>query len=196
MKTKLLLLFLFVFCNIQGQTTHNLNWERFANGSEMDLTIDIGDTVLWTWTDAFSHTVENSIGNSVETFNSGVLTGIGQSFSYTFNVEGVNDYLCGIHGAGNMSGTITVVNNLGLEDLEKNKFSISPNPGRNELNLRLSKINNNTTVEVFDVLGKKIYADKIHTKTKEVNVSRWNNGVYLVRLISDEGTQTKRFVKQ
>lgn len=77
-----------------------------------------------------------------------------------------------------------------------NAFSISPNPGRDNLNLRLSKLNNNTTVEVFDVLGKKIYADRVQTMTKKVNVSQWNNGVYLVRLTSDEGTQTKRFVKQ
>ncbi|MCK0109322.1 T9SS type A sorting domain-containing protein [Flavobacteriaceae bacterium S0825] len=196
MKTKLLLIFLFTIYLAQGQTTHNLNWERFANGSEMDITIDIGDTVLWTWTDAFPHTVENSVGNSVETFNSGTLSGIGQTFSYTFTVEGVNDYLCGIHGAGNMSGTITVVDNLGLEDFEENSFAISPNPGRDKLNLKLSKLNNNTTIEVFDVLGKKIYADKINTITKTVNVSQWNNGVYLVRLTTDAGTQTKRFVKQ
>lgn len=77
-----------------------------------------------------------------------------------------------------------------------NAFTISPNPGRDKLNLKLSKLNNNTTIEVFDVLGKKIYADKINTITKTVNVSQWNNGVYLVRLTTDAGTQTKRFVKQ
>jgi len=77
-----------------------------------------------------------------------------------------------------------------------NAFSISPNPGRDRLNLKLSKIDNNSTFEVFDVLGKKIYADRISTINKSVDVSQWNNGVYLVRLISDKGTQTKRFVKQ
>lgn len=77
-----------------------------------------------------------------------------------------------------------------------NAFTISPNPGRDKLNLKLSKLNNNTTVEVFDVLGKKIYADRVNTITKTVNVSQWNNGVYLVRLTTDSGTQTKRFVKQ
>jgi len=77
-----------------------------------------------------------------------------------------------------------------------NAFTISPNPGRDRLNLKLSKLNNNTTVEVFDVLGKKIYADKVNAITKTVNVSQWNNGVYLVRLTTDAGTQTKRFVKQ
>lgn len=77
-----------------------------------------------------------------------------------------------------------------------NAFSISPNPGRDKLSLRLSKMSNNTTVEVFDVLGKKIYTDRVNTMTKTVSVSQWNNGVYLVRLTTNEGTQTKRFVKQ
>ena len=77
-----------------------------------------------------------------------------------------------------------------------NAFSISPNPGNDRLNLKLSKLNSNATVEVFDVLGKKIYLDKVNAITKTVNVSQWNNGVYLVRLTTDSGTQTKRFVKQ
>jgi len=77
-----------------------------------------------------------------------------------------------------------------------NAFSISPNPGNDRLNLKLSKLNSNATVEVFDVLGKKIYVDKVNAITKTVNVSQWNNGVYLVRLTTDSGTQTKRFVKQ
>lgn len=77
-----------------------------------------------------------------------------------------------------------------------NAFAISPNPGSDKLNLKLSKLNNNASVEVFDVLGKKIYADRIQAMTKTVNVSQWNNGVYLVRLTTDSGTQTKRFVKQ
>ena len=77
-----------------------------------------------------------------------------------------------------------------------NAFSISPNPGNDRLNLKLSKLNSNATVEVFDVLGKKIYVDKVNAITKTVNVSQWNNGVYLVRLTTDSGTQTKRYVKQ
>jgi hypothetical protein len=79
---------------------------------------------------------------------------------------------------------------------EKPDFKISPNPSSRKLNLNLSRINNNTSVEVFDVLGKKIYADRIEKLNKSVDVSQWNNGVYLVRLTSDNGTQTKRFVKQ
>ncbi|WP_347925335.1 T9SS type A sorting domain-containing protein [Pontimicrobium sp. SW4] len=196
MKIKLLILTCLCASSVIAQTTHDLIWERFFQSPDSDLTIDIGDTVRWTWTDAFSHTVQNSVGSSVENFNSGTLTGLGQTFSYTFTVEGVNDYFCGIHGAGNMSGTITVVNNLGLEDLEKNSFSISPNPGRDKLNLKLSSLDNSAAVEVFDVLGKRIYTNRVNIITKTIDVSKWNNGVYLVRLTTDSGTQTKRFVKQ
>jgi Secretion system C-terminal sorting domain len=76
-----------------------------------------------------------------------------------------------------------------------NSFSISPNPGKDRLNLKLSGLNN-TNLEVFDVLGKKIFADRLTKASTSVDVSQWNSGVYLVRLTTDTGTQTKRFVKQ
>jgi len=78
---------------------------------------------------------------------------------------------------------------------QENAFTISPNPGRDRLNLKASAVNN-SSLEVFDVLGKKIYVDKINDISKSVDVSQWNTGVYLVRLTTDTGVQTKRFIKQ
>jgi hypothetical protein len=75
-------------------------------------------------------------------------------------------------------------------------FSISPNPGTDRLNLKLSGFHNNTSLEVFDVLGKKIFTDRLTKTSTFVDVSQWNSGVYLVRLTTDTGTQTKRFIKQ
>ena len=77
-----------------------------------------------------------------------------------------------------------------------NTFSINPNPGSDRLNLKLSRLNDDTTIEVFDVLGKKVFADRLNSATKSIDVFKWNSGVYLVRITSDNGTQTKRFVKQ
>tara|TARA_R110000796_G_scaffold116524_7_gene229090 strand:+ start:792 stop:998 length:207 start_codon:yes stop_codon:yes gene_type:complete len=58
---------------------HNLDW--FAGiGSNVDLTITAGDTVIWTWISP-THTVENIDGSSVETFNSGFLGPNGSTFS-------------------------------------------------------------------------------------------------------------------
>lgn len=78
----------------------------------------------------------------------------------------------------------------------QNTFSINPNPGSNKLNLKLSRLGDDTTLEVFDVLGKKVYAERLNSVSKSIDVFKWNSGVYLVRITSDKGTQTKRFVKQ
>jgi len=60
MKTKLLFVFLLFFCfyGIAQTDTYNLNW--FAGiGTNVDLTIETGDTVIWTWTSP-NHSVENN----------------------------------------------------------------------------------------------------------------------------------------
>jgi hypothetical protein len=82
------------------------------------------------------------------------------------------------------------------EQKPQSTFSINPNPGSNKLNLKLSRLNDDTTIEVFDVLGKKVYAERLYSTSKSIDVFKWNSGVYLVRITSDDGTQTKRFVKQ
>ena len=86
--------------------TVDLDWD-IGVGPSLDATIEVGDTVRWTWTDPLPHTVESSSGPT--SFNSGLLTGLGQTFSYTFNQTGDWDYLCGVHGPAAMGGTITVV---------------------------------------------------------------------------------------
>ena len=65
-------------------------------------TIKVGGTVTWINNDGYAHTVASNSG----VFNSGIITNGGQ-FSFTFNTEGVYDYICEIHP--NMKGTITVV---------------------------------------------------------------------------------------
>jgi len=192
MKTKLLILLCFAFYDINAQVTHDLNWERFANGPEMDLDINTGDTVKWTWTDAFPHTVTDNVGPEI--FSSPTFTGIGMTYSHTYTMEGVNDYFCDIHGAGSMSGTISVTNVLSVDDFAFKGFSISPNPARSSLILKLPNGLNEVFVEVFDVLGKEIFSNKF--SQAPINISNWSKGVYLVKVSSGDAVHTKRFIKQ
>lgn len=79
----------------------------------------------------------------------------------------------------------------------KEEFAISPNPAKRELNVSLSKKSDkDLTIEVFDVLGKRVYTGLITSLEYSVNVSNWKSGVYLVRVTDDKSTQTKRFIKQ
>ena len=62
--------------------------------------------------------------------------------------------------------------------------------------LSLPRISGSITLDVFDVLGKKILTKEVSSISSTIDVTKWNNGVYLVRLTADNATQTKRFVKQ
>src|SRR5690606_15829839 len=192
MKTKLLLLAFLGFFAANAQTTHNLDW-FMGIGTDVDLTIDQGDTVIWTWGDAMPHTVENDPGNSVETFNSGTITGMGETFSHTFTVVGANDYFCLFHSA-TMAGTITVNEVLGVEENQLNTINIYPNPTSSTINLVLPKNMQTGQIAVFDILGKQIYSQEFESKENiSIDVLSWNTGAYFVNVISGKHTQTERF---
>ncbi len=78
----------------------------------------------------------------------------------------------------------------------KDQFTISPNPAKSELNIKLPNTNEDSNLEVFDILGKRVYKGLITQLESSVNVSNWKSGVYLVRVSNTKATQTKRFIKQ
>ncbi|MBC3847122.1 T9SS type A sorting domain-containing protein [Winogradskyella echinorum] len=79
---------------------------------------------------------------------------------------------------------------------QKEEFTISPNPSKNKLNIKLSSEKDDLKIEVFDVLGKRVYKGEISKLESSINVANWKSGVYLVRVFNDKTTQTKRFIKQ
>lgn len=85
---------------------------------------------------------------------------------------------------------------LSTNRFQTNEFSIAPNPAKNRLNIILPSGIANAKVAVFDVLGKMVYSGDISNLSSSINVSNWNSGVYLVKVTSNDVTQTKRFIKQ
>jgi len=197
MKTKLLITITILLgvSKMNSQTTHNLDW--FAGiGQNVDLTIDVGDTVIWTWTSP-NHTVENVPGNSVEVFDSGFLGPLGSTYSYTFTVVGDNDYFCGVHGAFSMSGTITVQNNLGVDDFKiDSNFNLYPNPTNSILSISFKNEIPNGTLEVYDMLGKKALSQALDSnKLTSIDISNLNSGLYLIKVSYEGKSETKQFLK-
>lgn len=85
---------------------------------------------------------------------------------------------------------------LGLNEFKISEFSIIPNPSSSILNLKFSNGSIDSKLEVFDVLGKKVYTQKLNHISKPINVTSWNSGVYFIKVSNKNYTQTKRFVKQ
>ena len=66
-----------------------------------DVTVKVGDTIVWTNDDSAPHTVESSDG----VLRSDELSK-GDTYEYKFAKAGKHDYICGIHPS--MHGSVTV----------------------------------------------------------------------------------------
>ena len=132
-KNTLILVSLFFSFTLFSQKTHhidlssraikNLSW-GIGIGTNNDATINVGDTVIWTWTDnVITHTVTSTGGT--ESFDSGAITGLGMTYQFTFNTVGITTYNCSLH-PGTMQGTINV-QVLSIEDEIKNECLFGTN---------------------------------------------------------------------
>lgn len=102
-------------------------------------------------------------------------------------------------GNGAQNGVAFWDASLGTPEFDKpTKFTIYPNPGSSNLNIDIPSLTDEgLTLEVFNVLGKKVHTSGLAKLSTSIDISKWNSGLYLVRITSpDEGiTLTKRFVK-
>jgi len=117
--------------------------------------------------------------NTMRILSNTVASWQGQSISATMQID-----------------NIEAATSLSLNDVKTIDFSIYPNPSKSKLNINLVQNSNATKVEVYDILGKRVYANSLTDLKPSINASSWNAGVYLVKISNDFGTQTKRFVKQ
>jgi len=85
---------------------------------------------------------------------------------------------------------------LSVEDNKLDQFRIIHNPSSTKLLLSLPKQSETYVLDVFDVLGKKLLSKVLSSESPAINVSKWNNGMYLIRLSTENEAQTKRFIKQ
>ena len=71
---------------------------------------------------------------------------------------------------------------------------IFPNPANgNEVNI-LS--NDDILAEIYDVLGKKVKVQNISANQTKLNISGLSKGVYLIKLQTENGSTTKKLIKQ
>jgi len=188
-KITLLLITLVTTLSFFAQNTSEILWKSGA--SNADLIINRGDTVIWIWDDDLTHTVTN-LSESAEKFDSKELTGIGTTFSHTFNSIGDFPYQCNIHST-TMFGSISV-RLLSANDVEKKVLTIYPNPVFNKLIISSPELI--TKINITNVLGKKVFDRKVHAEKLQIDMSSYRNGMYFIQIESGEKINTYRIIKK
>lgn len=65
---------------------------------------------------------------------------------------------------------------------------IAPNPANNKISVSWGgQLNQNTILEVYDNLGRRVYSEKMQHSITEVNVSQFSEGLYTIIVQNDAG---------
>ena len=135
-----------------------------------------------------------SISSASSATNSYTITGLTQNTTYQIQVQAN----C---GDGNLSGwseSITVTT-TGIDNYLFNSIALYPNPANDVVNVQCTMNNVQLEgIEIIDVYGKVVrtIVGANNYSPIRINVSGLANGMYFVRVTTDEGVATKTFVKK
>jgi len=192
MKKTLLLFFTIISFTLSAQTTHNLDWANDGSSNNQQITIDVGDTIIWTWGSG-THNLRATSGT--ESFDSGYFSGAGNTFTYTFNQVGSTDYVCDPH-AGNMNGTVTVTSTAGISKNNLLSFEMYPNPVSDVLNIQLPTGTEKAEISVFDYTGRLVSSKIISSNDTAIDVQKISRGIYMIRVATNTKIGVQRFIKK
>jgi len=192
MKKTLLLFFTMISFTLSAQTTHNLDWANDGSSNNQQITIDVGDTIIWTWGSG-THNLRATSGT--ESFDSGYFTGAGNTFTYTFNQVGSTDYVCDPHD-GNMNGTVTVTSTAGISENNLLSFEMYPNPVSDLLSIQLPTGTEKAEVSVFDYTGRLVSSKTISSNDTAIDVQKISKGIYMIRVATNTKIGVQRFIKK
>ncbi len=82
---------------------------------------------------------------------------------------------------------------LSNEEFGLAEFSVYPNPSNSIWNIKTT--NNIQSIEVYDVLGKRVVALTPNNTEAEINASNLKDGIYLAKISTDSGSKTIKLVK-
>ncbi|WP_417197557.1 T9SS type A sorting domain-containing protein [Bizionia sp.] len=123
-----------------------------------------------TYTDSDSPAEINPCGIEFDAFGQGIYPGYGQALDFTLNITP-----------------------LSTDTFEVNALSVYPIPTKDYLNISYKSTIQSVTI--FNMLGQEVYAQNTSASKLELQVSELATGTYLVKLQTEVGTHTFRFLK-
>ncbi|MEH6764893.1 T9SS type A sorting domain-containing protein [Aequorivita antarctica] len=83
---------------------------------------------------------------------------------------------------------------LSIDENTFQDFTYYPNPVTNELNL--SAKTNIDEVSIFNLMGQKVFSQKINATKKSINLSHLQTGIYVMKVNAEGSSATYKIVKQ
>lgn len=149
--------------------------------SPQNITIQVGDTVRWTWVSG-QHNVTSTSGP--ESFSSGdnVAPFV---WERQFTVAGVYDYECTLFNHSTTQfGSITVEAPNGIPTAQKEEVQVHPTLASAVLNLDIPSVQLPAKVKVYEMTsGHMVKSLEVDNKDSRLGVADLARGVYIVEII-------------
>ncbi len=125
-----------------------------------------------------------------------------QSFTYTALTDGVYNF--GFHNNSPIGATQTylffdslnISSVLSTNNYLLSKFNVYPNPATNVINFSNNANAIVSSVEMSDLNGRVIKSVKVNATEGQISVNDLAIGVYMMKIITDQGVAIKKIVKQ
>ncbi|MCR4965009.1 MAG: fibronectin type III domain-containing protein [Bacteroidales bacterium] len=196
--------------NVTSDWTTDVNFTTLGNDTptcpaptNLAATVDHTDvTLTWhqeantasEWQINYRQTTESNWSTVTATTTSYTLTDLVANVTYEANVvahcsNGLNS---------DPSNTVTFeTNNNGVQTYLEKSVNLYPNPATEMVSVAVSDANIAiTSVEVYNVYGQLINVIESNDNPLRINVSGMADGMYYVRVTTDNGVVTKNFVKR
>ena len=103
---------------------------------------------------------------------------------------------------GICTNSLTITQNVntctGINEILANSISVYPNPNNGILNINLtSELAVNSTLEVYDALGKLVVKQVLANELNTINISNLNNGIYTYKVLNNSNNvKIGKLIKQ
>jgi hypothetical protein len=155
-----------------------------------------------------SHLMETRInGNKVEFIFDNINLGSNQHGNVVFKVKTKSTLVAGntVTNSANiyfdynfpiLTNTVsTTFQTLSTTDFVlDNSVVVSPNPAKN--NVVIKSDNNIKSIDLFDVQGRILTTKIVHTNQSVLDISNYMNGIYFVKVTTENGIATAKIIKQ
>lgn len=179
-----------------GQVVLNDRTPKLVN--DLDLRVSNGGTTYFPWKLDPENPVaaatqgDNIVDNVEQVYIENPVAG--QQYTITVSHKGTLT-----NNSQNYALVITGVNSeMATSDVDLNKaVTIYPNPVADKLNIQIADKLTNATVRVFNPMGQVVYQNehKSLSNTQSIDFKSNPAGIYMVYIKSDEGTITKKVIK-
>jgi hypothetical protein len=113
----------------------------------------------------------------------------------------IGRYPNGVGGFSYMQPSFSKLNYISINNVDAD-FLLYPNPAEDIIYLEVKNVTYPLTIELFNMRGQKIYTFQYNYPSNDnslfstsLDIASFNKGMYLIRLIFNDKTVTKKFIK-